>query len=83
MTPLPPDPSPAQAATTLPKIEQDTTPHINIDEVVTEDTIDDDYIEDIPPGEITHKDKDEDKEDEETRYINPPSPAEDWTWNSP
>ena len=34
MTPLPPDPPSAEDATTLPKLEQDTTPQINTEEVV-------------------------------------------------
>ena len=47
--PLPPDPPPAEAVTTLPKLEQDTTPHINTEEVVTKDNTDDDDTEYTPP----------------------------------
>ena len=83
MPPLPPDTPPADAATTQPKLEQETTPHINTKDGFSEDTIDDDDTEDTPPKEIIHIDKDEDKEDEEEENINPPPPAEERTWNSP
>ena len=63
MPPLSPDSPPAEASTTLPKIEHYTTTHINTEEVVSEDTTYDDDTEDILPIEIIHNEKYEDKED--------------------
>ena len=55
MTPLPPDPPSAEDATTLPKLEQDTTPHINTEGFFAESTTDDDDTEDTSPPEKASK----------------------------
>ena len=57
--PLPPNPPPEEASTIIPKLEQETTPHIDTEEIVVEYTLDADYTEYIPPIEITHNNRDE------------------------
>ena len=79
--PLPPDPPPSYAATILPKLEQDTTPHIDTEEVVVEYTNNSDDTEGIPPREIIHNYRYKDEEDEEEENINSPSTAEERTCN--
>ena len=80
--PLPPNLPPEEAATMVLKIKHNTTPHIDMDEVAAEYITYDDDTEDSPPlKKITRGDRDEEEEYKEQDIINPPSPAEEQTWN--